>query len=518
MKEFVGKYGDRIHGVLSCFDRMLFRGYLPIMSGWAMAEFLNSLDLSFSNLKPLLVDNAQRVKDHALEMANRHNRPYEYLRGKIRMEDTAQEIAKRDGITEGLVCIFSIVQPCRSFSFRFEKGRPFVQSAKRKCLQLYFYFIDRDFGLIHVRLQTWFPMEIQVYLNGHEWLARKLTANGIRYTKLDNAFTWIEDMDRAQTCSNRFQGLNWPAILDRYARRVNPQLQDILGGRQYYWVTTQSEYSTDILFKNRQALVELYPKLLSHSIQCFGAQEVMNFLGRKLRGNFEGEIVSDLSSFVCRRMGGSRIKHRVKENWIKMYDKSVLVLRVETVINNPEEFKVRKWVTRHGKNQAEWVAMRKGVAYLFRYREVSMLANARYLNALAVVDDPTEAKRDLDRVTTRKKDAAGRSCAGFNPMARPDSDLFRAVMNGEHRLKGFTNRDIRRKLEPTPLFKAWDKDPKKQSAKISRILRKFHAHGLIAKISRTRRWKVTAYGNRVMATAIYLRDSDFPRVYPSRAA
>jgi hypothetical protein len=79
------------------------------------------------------------------------------------------------------------------------------------------------------------------------------------------------------------------------------------------------------------------------------------------------------------------------------------------------------------RSQAEWVAMRKGVAYPFRYREVSMLANARYLNALAVVDDPTEAKRDLDRITTRKKDAAGRSCAGFNPMARHDSDLFRAV-------------------------------------------------------------------------------------------
>jgi hypothetical protein len=85
-----------------------------------------------------------------------------------------------------------------------------------------------------------------------------------------------------------------------------------------------------------------------------------------------------------------------------------------------------------------------------RYREVSLLANARYLNALAVVDDPTEAKRDLDRVTTCKKDAAGRPCAGFNPMARHDSDLFRAVIDGEHWLKGFTNRDIRRKLEAAP--------------------------------------------------------------------
>jgi hypothetical protein len=137
----------------------------------------------------------------------------------------------------------------------------------------------------------------------------------------------------------------------------------------------------------------------------------MNFLGRKLNGNFQGEIVSDLSSLVCRRTGGSRIKHRVKENWLKMYDKSALVLRVETVINNPEDFRVRKRVTRKGKKRTEWVNLRKGVAWLFRYREVSLKANSRYLDALAVVDDPTDAKRDLDRITTRKKDAAGRGLA-----------------------------------------------------------------------------------------------------------
>jgi len=85
----------------------------------------------------LLMENAQRVKDHALAMATQQNRLYVYLHGKIRMEDSAKEMAKRDRISEGLVCIFSIVQPCRSFAFRFEKGRPFVQSAKRKCLYLY---------------------------------------------------------------------------------------------------------------------------------------------------------------------------------------------------------------------------------------------------------------------------------------------------------------------------------------------------------------------------------------------
>jgi hypothetical protein len=451
-------------------------------------------------------------------MAQKHGRSFQYLASNIRKEDTARKLAERDGIEEGLVCIFSILEPCRTFSFRFKQGGPFVQSARRKCLHLYFYFMDRNFGLIHVRIQTWFPMQIQIYLNGHEWLARKLSVNHVRYTKHDNVFLWIEDMAKAQRFADRFASLNWPVILNQYAKRVNPQMPDIPHDRPYYWVTAHSEYSTDILFKRRQDLCELYPQLLSHSTLCFGAREVMNFLGRKLHGKFEGEIVSDLSSLVCRRTGGSRIKHRVKENGLKMYDKSGLVLRVETVINNPEEFRVRKQALRKGKPHTEWVAMRKGVAYLFRYREVSLQANGRYLDALAVVEDPTQAIRDLDRVTMPKKDAAGRGGSGFKPLARHDADLFQAIMAGEHCLRGFTNRAVRARLTATAHLRACGHDPRKESAKVSRIFRRFHAHRLIAKIPRTRRWCVTLYGRRVMGTSLYLRDHDFPKAYSKIAA
>src|SRR5881409_855552 len=456
MKEFIRKYEARIHGVLSCFDRVIFRGYLPIMSGWAMAEFLYRLNQNRSSLRPFLLQNSQRVKNHAIAMAKQYGRPFQYLTSNIDKDAAAQQLAQRDRIQHGLVCIYSILELCRTFSFVFIKrvrinGPSF--DPKRKCLHLYFYFMDRHFGLIHVRIQTWFPMPIQVYLNGHEWLARKLEANGVRFTKHDNAFLWIEDMVRAQKFSDRFANLNWPKILSKYAKLVTPQMQDILQDCSHYWVTAQSELSTDILFRSRQGLSELYPELLSHGTLCFGAKEVMTFLGRKLRGNFEGEIVSDLSDFAG-RMPGCRIKHRVKENWIKMYDKSGLVLRVETVINNPEEFKVRKKVIRKGKSKVEWVTMRKGVAYLFRYQQVAMQANSRYLEALAVVDDPTKAKRDLDRMTTRKKDAAGRTCSGFNPLARRDAELFQNMMDGNHCLRGFANRDIRQRARLDAAFAA----------------------------------------------------------------
>jgi len=104
------------------FDRMLFRGYLPIMSGWAMAQFLNGLELNGSSLKPFLLEKSERVKDYAVAMAQKHGGHFQYLVSHIRKEDTARQLAERDNIEAGLVCIFSIVEPCRTFSFRFKKG------------------------------------------------------------------------------------------------------------------------------------------------------------------------------------------------------------------------------------------------------------------------------------------------------------------------------------------------------------------------------------------------------------
>ena len=268
-------------------------------------------------------------------------------------EDIARKMAEEEGIKNGLVCIFSVLEPCRTFSFKFEKGRPFVQTAKRKCLFIYFYFMDRELGLIHVKLQTWFPMQIQVYVNGHDWLERKLEVNNISFTKHDNVFVRISDWERAQKLADRFAVQDWPRKLERYAQYVNPLMNELLPGCQYYWVTAQSEYSTDIAFKTASDLRELYPRLLSHSTLCFGARDVMSFLGRKLTGHFLGEIVSDLKYSGLKRIPGARIKHRVKENWLKMYDKSGSVLRVEMVINNPEEFKVRKKVLRKDKQVME---------------------------------------------------------------------------------------------------------------------------------------------------------------------
>jgi len=194
MDRFICKHGEVIHGALSCFDRMLFRGYLPIMSGAAMADFLQANGMHRWSLKTFLLAQAARLKKHAVQMAAAAGRPYQYLGERTRKEHLARQIASRDGIAEGLICVFSLLEVSRTFSVVWKERGSFVQSARRTCLQLYYYFMDRELGLIHVKLQTWFPFQMQIYLNGHEWLARKLDRRGVKYFKVDNAFAGLDPL------------------------------------------------------------------------------------------------------------------------------------------------------------------------------------------------------------------------------------------------------------------------------------------------------------------------------------
>ena len=80
----------------------------------------------------------------------------------------------------------------------------------------------------------------------------------------------------------------------------------------------------------------------------FSAKDILTFLGRWFHPRFDGEV---LTHYQKGRWPGARIKHRIKNNWLKMYDKFALVLRIETVINNPRKFRVRRLRTRDGHRQ-----------------------------------------------------------------------------------------------------------------------------------------------------------------------
>lgn len=483
------------------FDRIIFKGYLPISYPAAAEGFLGRQGLLIKDFCTFTRKNTETLKAYAIKIAQDANRPYEYHRDKVRKEDYAREMARRDGITEGLVCVIARNEENHSFGLRYGKGRPVLEKNSPKCLTLYFYYMDRHFGLMHIRLSTWMPFSIQVYINGHEWLARQMSAKSIAFEQCENAFVSIGDCGKAQCIADKLPSLKWENILHVFARRVNPLLKTILKGMEYYWVIDQAEYATDVMVGNATWLNELYTKWQKHSAVCFQAEDIMGFMGRKLHGSFNSTIVTD----VKKRPSVTRIKHVVRGNWIKMYNKNGIVLRIETVINRPGEFRVFR--IGHGKKPGYYAPMRKRVTNMQRYADIGLRANCSYLDALAEVDDPVGVYREIKGICEPVTKGAQRVRA-LNPLRESDRALFEAVLRGDHHLHGFKASDIGSRIGIT--YSDDRTIRKRQCAQVNRKLKLLRAHGLIARYGRSRRYRVTEKGNRHMNAAIVLYNDDLP--------
>lgn len=505
---FTQKFADSIVNVLGCFDRVIFKGYLPFGNDVQLNGFVDyRLRIRRKDFLPMVESLSQTLVDDAKATAAAAGAPYQYFEGRRRKEDLIHKILKERPLQEGLVAVLCFKETCRSVKLATGQKRPWLYYANRPQRVLYYYYLDPDFGLMHIRVQTFFPFTIQVYVNGHHWLAQQMLAKNLGFTQRDNAFVQLDDADHAQQIAARFSALPWPKILDRWATLVQPLLtsQPWLKGLSYYWVTDQAEFSTDVLFRSRESLAALYPRLLDHATLQFSAADILTFLGRKLDPRFQGEVLTDCKK---ERWPGARVKHRMKNNWLKMYDKFGLILRIETVINQPREFRVRRSCTRQGEPQMLWLPMNKGVSNFYHYHHVAQAANLRYLDALAVVDLPAATEKQLDRLCQPVK-YHGRRRRGLNPLRAEEQALFFAVMRGDHLLNGFRNHDVVERLHPRPTTDPCEQ--RRRTARVSRLIQLLRAHGLVAKVPHSYRYRVTQKGHALMSAAVAVRHRAFPK-------
>jgi hypothetical protein len=503
---FLTKFASLLVGTLHCFDRVIFKGHLPMAApaelerlvDWVLkvrrCHFLNDVAPQWS----------EGLVEHAKQFAAKAGRTYLYRTGSFKKEPWAEQLIREQRIEAGLVGILCTQETCNSFTLVPGEQRPRFVSKPRQQRVLYYYFLDPQLGLIHVRLQTWAPFTLQVYANGHDWLAQQLVRLGLGFVQKHNAFTQIDDFAKAQRQADRFAQLDWPKILNRYAHQVNPLLRKELARYRVRWVVDQAEFATDLLFQNPAALTGLYQKLLQFATVTFTPKDILGFLGRKWDRRFNGDVQTEIKTD---RVLGTRIKHRMTRNWLKMYDKFGHILRVETVINRPQEFTVHR--TRHhrdGTSSQGFFPMNKDTASLIHYQAQALASNRRYLDALAIVDDPAPAYQQL-RQLTEPKVLAGRSYAGFNPARRDDVRLFAAVLDGDHIARGFRNKDIR-----AALFGTNAKTTPTQSAAVGRLVKRLHVRQLVAKIPRTRRWRVTESGRPLLSMAVQLYRRSWPEL------
>ena len=503
---FVSKFGRYITGFLCGFDRLRFHATLRMLfQPTIMGFYLSRQNVLLKDFKDFAMGWTERVKELARQSALSAKRPAQYLSGGMHSkEDLARAIAQRDEVKSGLIVLFSAVEPCLSYTVRGSREDKKLHLAleTRKCTHFYHYFMHPDFGLMHVRVQTWFPFSVDVCLNGREWLARQMDRAGLGYEQRENCFVRVSDPVRAQALLEEQLRTEWPKVLNALLAQAHPLHSELAAplGQGYYWSASQTEFATDVMFRDGQELAKLYPQWLHHGIRSFASTDVLRFLGRAQPSQFRGEVTSTLK----RRPEGVRLKHVLNGNSLKMYDKQGSVLRVETTINHPRDFKVFRASEGDPEQKNKWQRMRSGVADLWRRAEVSRAANARYLSALASVTSKTPLKQEAQALC-RAVTCEGRPYRALNPWSEQDARLLEVISRGEFALNGLRNRDLRALLYK-PIHDTTEK--RRQSATVTRKLALLRAHALIKKVGGTHRWILTEQGRRTVTALLAARQAN----------
>jgi hypothetical protein len=378
---------------------------------------------------------------------------------------------------------------------------------------------------MHVRLQTWYPFDLQVCLNGREWLSRQLDAAGIGYVRERNTFSQINNPKAAQRMLRRQIHASWKTLLARLVRSIHPIAKEFFltmpdeshSPVSYYWTVPQSEWATDVMFTSREELLPLYDRLIRHGITSYGPGDVLRFFGRRVKrdgtpwSNFPGEITTDVKT----RAEGVRIKHRVRGNTLKMYDKGS-VLRVETTVYQPRDFRVFRKPEGNPDACPRWMPLRQGLADLKRRAEVCQKANERFLDAQAAVNVPVPLKQIVARLCQpaqlpgRLQGDGTRSRArrfrALNPFAEQDACLLTAISRPEFSHNGLRNRDLRPLLFPQLPKDA--REQKRQSAAVSRKLAMLRAHRLIRKVPHTHRYVLTDFAREAITALLAAQNAN----------
>jgi hypothetical protein len=286
MQQFIAKFKNDIQGVLSGFDRVLFRGSLRRLTHpLGMEWYLGENNLLFKQYEDHVKAVSQKVKKAALAPFQEQNLLVKHVYGCDDKEEIARAFASERRITEGDVCALTAMEMAPWFQHYQKK----MVIRPRPCLTIYHYRIDPEWGWMHARIQTWFPFYIHVCINGREWLARRMDREGLPYFRQENCFPWVEDIPRAQQLFQEQLKVNWAESLQPFAQRLNPLHEEIFRKypTQYYWTGFQCEWATDVMFRPG-ALARLSPLLLQHGMLSFSSPDVLQFLGHRI--NVSGEI------------------------------------------------------------------------------------------------------------------------------------------------------------------------------------------------------------------------------------
>ncbi|MDR0434153.1 MAG: hypothetical protein LBH21_03700 [Gracilibacteraceae bacterium] len=498
------KLDGLINGVIEGFDRIVFKGTLkPIAYAAGMAVFLGRINVLNKEYKNWAENQSKAIVGYAEQYAfNQSEIKIQYLPSyRIRKEEVAHKQQAASGIQSGLVGVWSCVESCKTYHAVYDKnaGFPQLQHKNSRCKHLYFYYDHEDFGFMSIRLQTWAPYEIQIALNGREWLRRQLDKAGIKYVVVGNKFLHIDDYDKAQSLLAAQLDTRWIDVLDRLAAEVFPSMREIFGEHfGYTWILWQSEWAKDYIFSDPQSLDPIMNNVTRHAFLTGTYDRILGYMGRPLSPNGQPHHASkpDLRTRCKKWHNGARIRHYLDDNSVKLYNEQN-VLRFEFTMNNPAKFRVYRTVEGRNDGEKKFLPMRKGIADINVRTQICSARLKNFTEHLATFRDDTSFG-DLISMVSKPVTAAGKRHRALDITGK-DRELLLAIADPKYNADAITNKHLQGALSNTEWTNGLT--GKQLSGRISRNLRLLREHRLIKKLPNQHRYMLTEKG-RLLTIAL----------------
>ena len=529
MKSFLSRFGSMISFVLSGFDRLRFCGESRLLNNArGVDSYLYQQKVRYVDAVDHFASLTKTLSKQTIQAAAQEGVPLQHLNSAaIDKEALALELAHRDRSTaipaanptvvaapaSGRIAVFSCVESCSTYRLRKNTdGLLKPRKEQAKCLHYYHYFLHPQLGLLYVRVQSWFPFTVRVGMNGRQWLYRQLENRGIAFERRRNLLLSVANPEQAQEILDQQRRTDWTTTLDDLVRPLQPLTPYLYDHARtpYHWMTEQSEWATDFMFREPADLAVWYPRFVRHGLETLGCKDVLRFLGKKVPENSYGNCTGEVKIDARDRGEGTRVKFWYNTDSLKMYDKDARGFRVEATVNHPQGFKVFR--NKEGEDEnapKKWRPMRKGVADFDRRAEVSDAANRRLIESLATVAETKTFGALLKPLGQPVMDQGKRKARALNPTTGPDGALLRTLAQGEWLINGFRNRDLRETLHGACEEPA---ERRRQAAQVTRQLTLLRAHGLIVKVPKTHRYHLSASGRRVATVLLAAQACDVSRL------
>jgi hypothetical protein len=474
----------------------------PLMYPESAMGFFNRRRILFKDARKWVLDQTERLVSAVEKWSfEKCGEGIIYLpSSRSRKEEIARRRQKEKGIAVGPVGVWSCVEAGGSYRLIPGNGAPRLRYVHTRCKHLYIYLDHADYGFMSIRMQTWFPYRIQIAMNGREWLARQLEHAGIGHERIGNKILQVDDFNAVQPLLDQQLDTDWRSLLDGFVPLAFPTVISTLGtDLSYTWNLWQSEWASDILFKDRRALESTMAAMVRHAFIGGHPGRLLGYFGHPVKSNGQprSDFGGSLKTNIIELDEGYRIRHWLGSNSVKMYNQCN-VLRIESTVNQPSAF--RDYRRKQGASKdspKELLKLRKGVADTTLRTRACQGINNRFAEHVAATRSSQPLHSVLATVTKRKR-KRGRSVRALEPTGK-DVALLEAIADPRFTVGGFCNKDLRTLLADSERYIG--KTRKQRSGMTTRSLRLLRDHGVIRRLPKSRRYQLTFHG-RQLVTAL----------------